>query len=418
MIGARSDEGAGSILGRGAAGWRFLLFAYLALLAGAYLIRDHDFLRHAFWVVALAATVFLLRTDDYRALVQSSVGCLALVYLGWFGLSALWSEPRRISLLDVALSGLAIAAFLVLTVALSRRDHAFVRRLMLALVWVGAGAALIAMLWFYAYHEFPSERVEDFGIGGYFTRAGTMYGIAAVGALWLLDRERRAPAHRFALASCIAVLLAFVALAQARGAMLGLALAGLTWAIITRQRTLLGLGLAVLAIGIGLQYAGAFGAYDLLARGFTLRLHTWTDALARMPDALWLGYGVADAQTFVLRHGETVIHPHTIMHPHNAFFGHQLHGGLVGTAIFLGLVAAATRVGWRAWRERSDFLILTLIAFLVGNGLVDFGHFYSQLDLEWFLLWLPIALAAGAEITLKNLPAAPPGERSPCGSPS
>jgi O-antigen ligase len=418
MIGARSDEGAASIPGRGAAGWRSLLFAYLALLAGAYLVRDHDLLRHAFWVIALAAAVLLLRADDYRALVRSSVGCLALVYLGWFGLSALWSEPRRIGVLDVALSGFAIAAFLVITVALLRRDPSFLRRLMLALVWVGGGAALVAMLWFYAHHEFPTERVEDFGIGGYFTRAGTMYGVAAVGAWWLLDREWRMPARRLALASCAGVLLAFVALAQARGAMLGLMLAALTWAIVTRQRALLALGLGVLAVLIGLQYAGVFGAYDLLARGFTLRLYTWADALARMPDALWLGYGIADPQTFILKHGETVIHPHTIMHPHSAFFGHQLQGGLVGTTIFVGLLAAAAKVGWRAWRKRADFLILTLVAFLVGNGLVDFGHFYSELDLEWFLFWLPIALAAGTEVTLKGLSAARPGERSPCGSPS
>jgi O-antigen ligase len=417
MIGARSDEGAESVPGREGAAWRALLFAYLALLAGAYLIRDHDLLRHVFWVIALAA-VFLLRVDDYRALARSSVGCLALLYLGWFGISALWSGPKTIGLLYVAQSGLAIAAFLLLTVTLSQRDTAFARRLMRTIVWVGAGAALIAMVWFYAHHDFPKERVEDFGIGGYFTRAGTMYGVAAIGAWWLLDRERQTPAHRIALVSCFVVLLAFVALAQARGAMLGLALAGLTWAVLTRQRALLAFGLAVVAIGIGLQYADAFGAYDLLARGFTLRLHTWTDALARMPDALWLGYGVADPQTFILKHGETVIHPHTIMHPHSAFFGHQLQGGLVGTAIFLALVAAAGWIAWRAWRERADFLILTLLAFLIGNSLVDFGHFYTQLDLEWFLFWLPVALAAGAEVGSRSLPTPRPRDHPSCGSPS
>jgi len=416
MIEARSDEGMASIPGREAAAWRILLFAYLALLAGAYLIRDHDLLRHVFWVIAVAAAVFLLRAGDYRALSRSSVGCLALAYLGWFGISALWSEPRAIGLLQVAQSGIAIAAFLVLTGALSQRDPGFAHRLMRTIVWVGTAAALAAMLWFYAHHAFPTERVEDFGIGGYFTRAGTMYGIAALGAWWLLDHERPTPAHRIALILCLVVLLAFVALAQARGAMLGLTLAALTWAIVTRQRALLALGLGVLAVGVGLQYAGVFGAYDLLARGFTLRLHTWADALARMPDALWLGHGVADPQTFILKHGETVIHPHTIMHPHSAFFGHQLQGGLVGSAIFLGLLAAATRIGWRAWRERADFLILTLLAFMVGNGLVDFGHFYGQLDLEWFLFWLPVALAAGAEVTSRGLPAAPPGDHSPCGS--
>ena len=418
MIRARSDEGVESVPGREGAGWRILLFAYLALLAGAYLIRDHDLLRHVFWGIALVAAVLLLRAEDYRALVRSSVGCLALVYLGWFGLSALWSEPRTIGPLHVAQSGLAIVAFLVLTVALSQRDPGFARHLMRTIVWVGAGAALIAMLWFYAHHDFPRERVEDFGIGGYFTRAGTMYGVAALGAWWLLDRERPTTAHRIALVLCLVVLLAFVALAQARGAMLGLALAGLTWAIVTRQRALLALGLAVLVVGIGLQYADVFGAYDLLARGFTLRLHTWRDALARMPDALWFGYGIADPQTFILKHGETVIHPHTIMHPHSAFLGHQLQGGLIGSAIFLGLLAAAARIGCHEWRERADFLILTLLAFLIGNGLVDFGHFYSQLDLEWFLFWLPIALAAGTEVTSRSLPTAPPRERSPCGSPS
>jgi O-antigen ligase len=418
MIGARSGGEVEGVPGRVAGSWRILLFAYMVPLAGAYLIRDHDLLRHVFWAVALAAAVFLLRADDYRALVRSSVGCLALLYIGWFGISSLWSEPRTIGVLHVAQSGLAIAAFLVLTVALSQRDPGFVRRLIRTIVWVGAGAALIAMLWFYAHHDFPRERVEDFGIGGYFTRAGTMYGVAAVGAWWLLDRERRAPVHRAALAACLVVLLAFVALAQARGAMLGLMLAGLTWAIVTRQRALLALGLAALAVGLGLQYADVFGAYDLLARGFTLRLHTWTDALARMPDALWFGYGVADPQTFILKHGETVIHPHTIMHPHSTFVGHQLQGGLAGTALFLGLLGAAARIGWRAWRERADFLILTLLAFLIGNGLVDFGHFYSQLDLEWFLFWLPVALAAGAEATPRGLSAARPGDHSSCGSPS
>jgi O-antigen ligase len=383
---------------------RLLLVAYPALLASAYLIRDHDLLRHVFFGLALAAVAFVLKAEDYRAVLRSSVGSLALLYLGYFGLSVLWSEPRAIGVPEMALRGLAIAAFLVLTVTLSQRDPEFVRRLMLAIVEVGALAALAAMLWFYAHHEFPNDRVEDFGIGGYFTRAGTMYGVAAVGAWWLLGRERRTPARRFALAVSFAVLLAFVALAQARGAMLGLALAGLTWALVTRQRTLLALGFAVVIAGIGLDYFDLLGAYDLLSRGFTLRLHTWTDAIARMPDALWFGYGVADPQTFILKYGKTVIHPHTIPHPHNIFLAHQLHGGLVGAAIFLALITAVGWVGWRAWYERHDFLILTLLAFLVGNGLVDFGHFYSQLDLEWFLFWLPTAIAAGTEVRLKALP--------------
>ncbi|MGH6942837.1 MAG: O-antigen ligase family protein, partial [Geminicoccaceae bacterium] len=296
---------------------------------------------------------------------------------------------------------LGIAAFVVLTVALWRRDPGFIRRLILAIAWVAGLAALAAMVWFYAHHAFPEERAEDFGIGGYYTRAGTMYAVAAVGAWWLLDREPLTSARRFALASCLVAMLAFVALAQARGAMLGLALAALTWALIMRRHGLLALGVAVVAAGMALDLAGLLGAYDLLSRGFTLRLQIWTDALARMPDAFWFGYGIAKPQTFILKHGQAIIHPYTIPHPHNVFFAHQLHGGLVGTAIFLGLIAAAARIGWRSWRQQRDLLILMLLALMIGNGLVDFGHFYSELDLGWFLFWLPIAIAAGTEIRLK-----------------
>ncbi|MGH6943494.1 MAG: hypothetical protein ACREH6_04630, partial [Geminicoccaceae bacterium] len=84
----------------------FLLVAYPALLASAYLIRDLDLLRHVFYGLALVAVALVLRVDDYRSLIRSSVGSLVLMYLGYYWLSVFWSAQGAAAIWGFTLRGL------------------------------------------------------------------------------------------------------------------------------------------------------------------------------------------------------------------------------------------------------------------------------------------------------------------------
>ena len=79
-------------------------------------------------------------------------------------------------------------------------------------------------------------------------------------------------------------------------------------------------------------------------------------------------------------------------HSHSAFVATLYHGGVVGLALLLAIVAAASCRAWRIARGRGDPTGLVLLLFgvvcllLDGNRLVSNPHLSS-----WLIFWLPVA---------------------------
>lgn len=71
-------------------------------------------------------------------------------------------------------------------------------------------------------------------------------------------------------------------------------------------------------------------------------------------------------------------------------------GGVVGLLLW-GILYLATLLG--CWKQRANPLVFALSATVVYGlvaGMTEGGSFLSRPKEHWFLIWIPIALAAAA----------------------
>ena len=99
-----------------------------------------------------------------------------------------------------------------------------------------------------------------------------------------------------------------------------------------------------------------------------------------------------------------------IFHPHNLLLSAQIRGGvlsLVGMALMLG--------GGLYWsfchaRRSGDPVFLAMIVAISVAGIFDYELLLLPTGWTWVAFWLPIGLAAGAELAVRrNTVAAPDG---------
>lgn len=112
-------------------------------------------------------------------------------------------------------------------------------------------------------------------------------------------------------------------------------------------------------------------------------------------DNVWAGigqWGVADIWQCDLQPDPCGL----MKHLHSAFFATFVHGGVIGAALLLALLACAARCAWRLARRQGDATWLTLLAFGCGGLLFD-GESLTSLAtaprFEGLLFWLPVTVA-------------------------
>lgn len=381
---------------------------YAAMLLAFFVIRDHDLLRHWSYVMVAAPFLLIAGREEWRLLARSPVIVASAAYLAWLWSSVWWSPAGSAAdAFLMARDALVILAFLGSTVLLARRRHMYFPNLLRTLCWVAGVAAVLSLAWYYVVGS-PNDRAWGIGIGGYPTRAGMLYGTAALVALYAGLGAATTRAESLAFTAVLTATLAFLVFAEARGAMIGFAAAGFLGALLMRQKIImLGVPLVIGAYLVA-HFSGATDAYDLISRGMTQRTMIWDLALERSVAAPWLGYGIGDPQDFLLWDGKLLI-----IHPHNILLSHQLAGGLVAVTLFAILLSLWFAAALRLFRREGDYVLLALLVFVVVVGLVDLELFLGPLDIEWLYFWLPIGLAAAWSAPTAPPGAARPAERAP-----
>jgi hypothetical protein len=385
---------------------RLLACGYGLMLLLFFLIRDHDFLRHWSYVAVMAPFLLLVRREEWRVLVRSPIIVASAVYLAWLWASVWWSAGA--STMDAVLlarDAIAILAFLGSTVLLARRRPTYFPHLLRALCWVAGVAAVISLGWYYVAGS-VNDRAWGIGIDGYPTMAAMVYGVAFFVALYGGLRQANTNGERLAYIAVLTTTLAFIVAAEARGPMVALAGTVLLVGLLMRQKALvIGLPLVIVAYLV-LHFSGAIETYDLISRGMTERDVLWDRALERSEAAPWLGYGIADPQTFPItseqapvpdRQGKCVWPECT--HPHNLLLSHQVTGGLPAVALLLVLLSLWLSTSIRLIRRDRDYLLFALLVFVVVCGLVELRVFLKPLDIAWLYFWLPVGLVAAASMS-------------------
>ncbi|MHC1479940.1 O-antigen ligase family protein [Frateuria aurantia] len=263
-----------------------------------------------------------------------------------------------------------------------------------------AFAALVAML------AFPfrdvvwegSHRLVAFGTWDNPNLAGMGAGAAELW-LWLLPAPTRR--HRLMRALAGVLLLVFVLWTFSRGTWLALAMALLAMALLRGPARRSARGLAALAIM--LPVALWIGWHQLIARGWSYRPQIFSQAIQHIEQAPWLGIGT-------LSRYHIVVGAQQWEHSHNVWTHLAITLGLPGLALWAGLWLWTGLTAWR-WRQlREGRFVAVLWVYGSVTTLLDAPRLFIQPDVEWMLLWLPVALALGLQLRARSSEPAADGD--------
>ena len=197
----------------------------IVALGAAFVLETRGH-RNLFYLTAVPLFLLSLPRLGYRDLWGSALARLALAYLGYFFIAALWSDgltlPALGNLLRVTLLALL---FFVTASLLALRDRGFERRLY---VWLSlvAGASLLAVFTALLAGTIVHEvRLGGFGIASHPVIGATLYGfVLLTSAFVLLPRSASWPARLLWL-GVVGLCTAFMLLSGSRGPLIALAAA-------------------------------------------------------------------------------------------------------------------------------------------------------------------------------------------------
>ncbi len=389
-----------------------LLLAWLGLvfvvtLATLPLVAEEALHYRAYYLLGAAPLLLLVLTRPayWRQLTRSVafLGLLALiVYLVGNGL--LVGDVTLKARYDVLRYGILALSFVFGVVVVSRRYPGFPWLLMAGLALAGGitGAFYAGEhLWEWGGHGgLPRLRFHE----GYIdnpNRIAVVYApLALMGAVLAL--KGRSSWTVTALWLCASLgSLAVVVLAQTRGALVGLVVAGAAFLVLERRwKVLLGLVLTALLFVVAVETVLPIRDFTSRVWAIESRLLIWQSVLDRIAEApIWgEGWGTGN-QVYVEARDRWW--PHT----HSSYLEVTMQAGLVGAIV---LVAAIASWLWAGYRRRLDepwavFGLVGLVYWLV-HSLVASRISLDGVHREWIYLLLPVAFIVVGELRARHEP--------------
>jgi len=363
-------------------------------------VLDTRGLRNFFYIAGVPLILLALPTIDWSRHARSVFERLALLYLGYFTASALWSDGLSLqSFADLLRVCLLLLLFLAMTVHLAGSDPRFAGRLFF---WIAAvaGASLLAVFAAAALGLLPFDaRFGGFGITDHPVIGATLYGFALLVAAFELLPRATGMRPRLLWLGVVAFCGVFMLLSGSRGPLLALAAALAVGFVLADRRMALAVGVLMVAAIVA---GGMFGFYPveiIYQRAQSGHFEIWQQTVAAIAERPWFGYGSLtqihfELQDFDYDPGRS---------PHNLLLANQFYGGLPATLLLGGLLGAAAWQAWRAQREGQP-IYLVLLTFGLVASLFDTRSLIQNLGREWVTLWLPIALLAARGSTAAAAP--------------
>ncbi|MEF8732590.1 MAG: O-antigen ligase family protein [Candidatus Accumulibacter meliphilus] len=374
-----------------------LPLGYVTLLVGLVVLPDRSIYHKFFYllIAAPAAIAMLLRPATLRVLLREPIVILFLAFATWSLLSGSWSDSDTSigSMLKKPLYVLLLfAACSLLSLQASKRLEQSTlvgALLMIPLTMYSLGTFAIAWA--------PGERLVGPGALDNPLLSSHIFGFFCT--LWLAVGITL-PRRQACLAFAPAVIFGGALLATgSRSPLVATALVCVWLAIACWNKR----SIILVAAGISALVALLLLHPDaLLGRGASYRLEIWHQALAKISQHPWLGFGVGaslaiDIKDFAVPFSE----------PHSFALGVLYYTGIVGLSLWLALNAVALSLCWRN-RHRQGFLVGgALLIYGAGAGLAEGGWILSRPKEHWFLTWIPLALIAAYNIAARQAEEAP-----------
>ena len=337
--------------------------------------------------VLVSARILWSDARDAAALIGFIV--VLLVYLP---LTSFWSEPFSWrGFFSVSIRSFLVLAFiLTFSVSLSRVVwfEMALSRTMSGCALTAATAALIG----YVRNPPWDGRLVGFGQLEVNVFAALVFGVSLIFALHLVLHDR----GLWKLLGWIAVvvLACAVILSGSRNAWMSVTLGALVYLFSNRIRrpTLLLVWIALLVLVAALFVVSLLQVNPesqalLLPRNDSFRLEIWSKIFDDVVEqGLWFGKGILSDNN-VFSSGLEFLHPHSLYL--TVFFD----GGVLGIALFLGLVVVTMRALIHTYQEPVAKLGLGVLFLALFGYSLDGWEVVDKVGSTWLLLWMPVGIA-------------------------
>ena len=371
---------------------RIRLNALLIVLcfAGVLLLESQS---AASYPAYLLAVVMLVRLRQWADVFAVPLMWVVVALLSYLVLTSLWSEASQPGDVLSMLSRAAQVLLFAVAFAECQMRGDLQRWLGRTLAVAGVLAALAGLAMF-LWESSENGRLIGLGQLDNNVVAALIFGVVLVLITAEALHERAALWRRFG-ALGIVVIAAAVLLSDSRNgqvsAMLGVATLLIAHRVRDRQRfavAVLSMGVILLA-GLVALIVNDAGRNLLLPRGDSFRPAIWLATLGAVADGgLWFGRGILTEDTLVTAAGE-------FPHPHSMYLSVLFQGGLVGAALFAGLIAAVLRTLLNHYAHRDAKLAVGILGLALPAWLLDGHELIDKVGMTWFLFWLPVAISLG-----------------------
>lgn len=258
------------------------------------------------------------------------------------------------------------------------------QRIIRLMQWGGFGlalSALLAMIKFYGLEgNVWTARLQGLGQLSHPILGAYVIGLAAT---WMLHWVPRGRWMQVAALLAVALLGLFVVASQSRGAALALLLSVVAMPLWSRDRrsTMIAIAAAVAAVVVFVAMQSS------MMRGASYRPQIFMSALQMISEHPWTGLGLGSA--YVVPWQDRVFD-----HSHNLFTHVTIELGLPGLLLWC---AVWFGVLWQAWKARDTAYGKGIIGIWVFSTLAmqfDAASLTGTPRAEWFITWLPVALAS------------------------
>ena len=332
---------------------------------------------------------------QFRTLqIDWTLAGLIALFLGYMTLSVLWSSNNEPVVKRFSEALLVLTFCLAVPVSIER-FHWFLNALVVLVILsavVNSGYSIYLHYALPDYQPLPEPRLYALGRLSNPVIGALSYGFATVLAAYMFLNETRRLASAGYLAAIVLFIVAIV-LTGSRGVYLAMAAAMSIGMLLhypgNRKLQVTGVAGTLLALSAAAYFF--LGPEALFSRALSFRPEIWSEFISRtITSNVWIGTGMTTDSEFQLP--ELLI-----QHPHSVFIATFYYGGLIGLALYLGLVLRAISSLGAMRQHNVRLLGSMLLAFGLTGTLLDGNELIEKVNYLWFLVWLPVGLALAKE---------------------
>lgn len=370
---------------------RWLVLGYVVLLTGLFWVPSSSLHTKFYYaLMAFPALLGLLIAPRQLAMIVREPIILAFIALAaWLLIGLFWTQSDN-SLLKLAKRPLYVFLLFAACALIACKDERLLLgALRIAAILAGV-AALANLLIHLSSNPFTSRLVGSGGLSNPLLTSHVFGFFCTYWVIsWLLQNERQGWLPLLLGFPIVAALLA----TGSRTPLLALTLTCSWMLFMVGKRALYPLVVITLAAGS----LAALQPETWLDRGTSYRPQLWSEALHQAGEQLWFGRGYDSSFAFnIAGHG------YTLSDPHNVELAVLLELGLIGLILWLLMYGLALFRCLQLRHERHFQLTSALIVYGLCAGLSEGSNFLSRPNENWFIVWIPLALAAALSLAQRQ----------------